>query len=258
MWSLYNNNRIDPSVLLADNFNGDLSHWSVSAGTWSIQQGKLLGVGAGGNIDAWIYAGDPTWSDYVYTADADLTNGEAELVVRSTGHWQNEYRVHLWSHTGAYPDAFNILRYKGGVLTGMITNAVAPFPIPNKIHVRVEAIGATLRLFINDVLFATCTDPDPLLYGRVGLGVIWSYQANFDNVIVQRLTDGPPLTTATLTPQARSDTTYPDLVTVTLTAALVAGQSLAATTFSVDGGISQTYSAPFVVSGNGVHTVRYW
>lgn len=68
----------------------------------------------------------------------------------------------------------------------------------------------------------------------------------------------PPVTTALLSPPAGPSGEYPDPVTVTLSASASPDYTVAATYYSIDGGPTETYSAPFNVSGAGPHTIRYW
>jgi hypothetical protein len=66
----------------------------------------------------------------------------------------------------------------------------------------------------------------------------------------------PPVTTITLDGDLQGDV-YRSDVTVTLTATDI-GSGVAYTMYKVDGGSWTTYSVPFVVSGNGQHTVAYY
>lgn len=76
-------------------------------------------------------------------------------------------------------------------------------------------------------------------------------------VVLQFLHD-PPLTNALVSPSPDAGGNYSDPSTVTLSANAFAGFDVSATYYSLDGGPTQTYAAPFAVSGSGAHTVKYW
>jgi protocatechuate 3,4-dioxygenase beta subunit len=75
-------------------------------------------------------------------------------------------------------------------------------------------------------------------------------------VVLQFLHD-PPVTNAFVSPPPDAGGNYPDPSTVTLSAGAFGGFDVSATYYSLDGGPTQTYAAPFVVSGSGAHTVKY-
>jgi hypothetical protein len=68
----------------------------------------------------------------------------------------------------------------------------------------------------------------------------------------------PPVTEANLTPAPGPGGAYLGPVTVTLSATAFGGTTVAQTYYQVDSGAAQTYSAPFQVSGDRTHAVRYW
>jgi len=77
-------------------------------------------------------------------------------------------------------------------------------------------------------------------------------------IIVLQFVHAPPSTTITLNPLPNQAGNYPGNVTVSLSANTTAGNSVANTYYSVDGGSQQTYTTPFVVSGEGSHSIKYW
>ncbi len=71
--------------------------------------------------------------------------------------------------------------------------------------------------------------------------------------------NNPPVTTASLSGPNGANGWYRGTVTVTLTATDLDGQgNIDATYYAIDGGSQQTYSAPFAVSGDAIHTVTFF
>jgi len=89
------------AVLFWDSFSGDLSRWSVQRGAWKIVNGAVEGVGSGGGLDGYLYAGDSIWTDYSITTKVTFISGQAEFRLRSTGLFQNEYRISIWADNSA-------------------------------------------------------------------------------------------------------------------------------------------------------------
>lgn len=180
-------------VLFSDEFSGDLSQWEIITGTWNTYNGKLMGQGHGGNIDAWIYAGNESWTDYEISFTVYFETGNAEVILRSTGHWQDEYRVHIWPEdygsTGdPYANTYGFIYYKNGQQYSSIEeHRLCPVPITNPANIRVSIIGNKISLYINSTFVDSIIDLEPLPSGRFGLGVIWSLESSFDNVVVRKL-----------------------------------------------------------------------
>jgi hypothetical protein len=69
----------------------------------------------------------------------------------------------------------------------------------------------------------------------------------------------PPTTTASLSGPAGTNGWYKGPVQVTLTATDPDGSAdVAATFYTLDGGAQKTYTAPFTLTGDAVHTVTFW
>lgn len=85
-----------------------------------------------------------------------------------------------------------------------------------------------------------------------------SVTSDTSEVIALQFVHAPPVTTASVAPAPNAQGAYSNPVTVTLSATAASGFNIAATYYNVDGKATQTYSAPFAVSGAGTHTVKYW
>ena len=182
-------NSILNSTLFFDDFKGDLSQWSNMIGTWYIDQEQLVGQGIGGDIGGWIYAGDSSWTDYSLQVEVYFIDGNASLVLRSTGHSQNEYRLDFVMQAGEINGYFTGSKYQDGIWYDMGTK-MSLVPITDPSIIRVQVSSNYQVIFINGQYAGIFEDPDPLTSGRIGLGVIWDVIARFDDVLV---TTYPPL-----------------------------------------------------------------
>ena len=77
-------------------------------------------------------------------------------------------------------------------------------------------------------------------------------------IIVLQFVHDPPVTVASLSPSPNPQGEYPDPTTVTLSATAFTGFTIEATYYEIDSGTTQTYSVPFEVSGDGIHTITFW
>lgn len=77
-------------------------------------------------------------------------------------------------------------------------------------------------------------------------------------VIVLTASHAGPVTTLDISPAANPDGTYPDPVTITLSATAATGFNVDATFYEVDDTGLQQYGGPFEVTGAGAHVVRYF
>lgn len=178
------------NVVYKTAFNPDsLNKWFRIHGDWQLQDGKLVGTGEGGDIDAWIYAIPYSNSPRNFQIDVsvNMVSGNAEIVFNSIGHWLNEYRVEFWSEKSpAYRNSYNIMRYRDGRVDFSIGNTYTPVRIPQIAHLTVRRQVNTIVLFVNGVHLVSVTDPQPLpAVGMFGLGVIWDLIAKYDNFTVR-------------------------------------------------------------------------
>jgi hypothetical protein len=103
----------------------------------------------------------------------------------------------------------------------------------------------------------TGTGPHTVVYSSVdNLGVAETSKTLSFTIVSDTV---PPTTTASLGGTAGNAPWYRSAVTVTLSATdNTGGSGVAATSYILDNGAQQTYSAPFTVSADGVHTVTFW
>jgi hypothetical protein len=84
-----------------------------------------------------------------------------------------------------------------------------------------------------------------------------TFSSDISEITILQFVHVPPVTTTTTTPLPNGAGNFVGPVTVTLAATAANGFTVASILYSVDGGSNQTYTAPFVVTGNGLHTVTY-
>jgi hypothetical protein len=180
--------------LFYDDFSGDLSSWMIQNGSWKVTDGQAEGIGAGGQVDGYMYAGDSSWTDYSLATKVTFVTGEAEFRLRSTGLFQNEYRISIWADNvpGDYKNTYAIGKYQNGSLSWFNNNDHIPFssPVASSASVRLDVVGNSISLYINNVLIDHVIDAQPLPGGKFGVGVIWNWTARFDDVTVTDLSDG--------------------------------------------------------------------
>jgi hypothetical protein len=212
---------ISPTLPFYDDFSQGTSKWAMTHGTWQIVNGVFDAVGAGPDVDAWAYAGAESWTDYSTQVRLNMISGNGQVVVRSTGHRQNEYRIELWSNSSGYaPNVLGLASYKNGSAQ-WVWRQTLPIPVPEIVTVRVDAIGDTIWVYLDGVQWMEYRDPIPMLSGRIGLGVVWNYHAQFDDVAVVALTTTPtPTSTATATSSVTWTPTITPIWTSTPTTSL--------------------------------------
>jgi regulation of enolase protein 1 (concanavalin A-like superfamily) len=145
------------------------------------------------------------------------------------------------------------------------TSANAFWPASNTIWLRVSRLGNqyTTAYSLDGTTWttvwstgATLADPQVGVYSYSALAPAGALTASFDFFhVVDPVT--APVTTAAFVPPAVNGW-FPQNPTVTLSAVDNSGLGIASTSYRVDGGTWQTYTAPFTLTGDGTHTLDYY
>ncbi len=160
-----------------------------SAGRWSIEGNEVTQDGMG--TDQRLVFGDPAWTDYEFTLEAQKTGGSEGFLIlfRETGP-----RVHYWYNIGGWNNVRHQLE-KAGPNRGR--GSVGP-SVRGQIEtgkwykIRVRCQGDRIQIWLDDKQVLNYTDDrSPNLKGRVGIGT-WATTAKFRNLKVTSL-DGDVL-----------------------------------------------------------------
>jgi photosystem II stability/assembly factor-like uncharacterized protein len=161
-------------VLYSDDFtDGTADGWSVflqdqQAAGWSVQTdaGNPVFAGQGSSI-ASLTSG--RWSDFRFKANVKILEGNLNLVYRA-----NTTSVLTAGSCEGYYVTLNtsdveIARSQPcGTRVGL-AQAPGSYPQGQWYTVEIVGIGAHLQVYVNGVLALDCTDPNPILYGAVGM-----------------------------------------------------------------------------------------
>lgn len=184
--------------LLQENFDqipdgGLPAGWKVVEGEWKVEGGRLIGKSPSSGVQGRIVFGDPSWTDYEFSADVTFIAANEET------RWTAlMYRTPA---TGAYPYYLftvrnNMTAYNGtevarrGTSGGWEVMATRPAPkrIPNgqTFNLRVQVIDSSVRYFFNGEQIHEMIGIVQNPKGLVGLHVNGSTVA-FDNIVVRPL-----------------------------------------------------------------------
>lgn len=148
-------------------------------------------------------------------------------------------------------------------------NANAILPANNTVWLRMTKTGSSYSTFYSLdggtwvpvwTNGATLKDPQVGVFAFNRAGTTTSLQVSFDFFHVDSSPPEPtppPTTTAALSPPANAAGWNKDEPTVTLTAVDNSSWGLASTEYNLDAGGWQTYTTPFQVTGEGIHTLLY-
>lgn len=210
------------NILLVDDFDGNALDpaWTLDRGYADVGGGFVdLHGSTAGSRDAYIYTAlaDRSWTDYHvstrFIADGGGNNwyrGEVLFRVQSVGFWTRgdyysvAFTTPLWgSNEGASWSLVRVDDEQGAhvvhTLAGGLLDPLT-VPINNRDNViDIFATGNRFRVLINGYALSddpiVDPDPDPHLYGGVGLQAVWESHTRYDYITVA---------TAALVPEPRS------------------------------------------------------
>lgn len=122
------------SIVFRDNFNTGIQNWITSAGTWSAEDGTLVGTGNGEHGITFVHTNNSFNGSIVLDVDVDMVHAYAGLY--STQQEANE-RIqsrNLVEHEPRLPEQLSDNGCRNGQYFTLTNGAV---PIPNKSHVTV-------------------------------------------------------------------------------------------------------------------------
>ena len=188
-------------VLFEDHFtNGMSEEWvSVKPVQW-VEDGWLLSMADGSygrDSYAFVHDGDTSWTDYELrlVADSlpapnhdnergDIYFRTSEIVPSYFDPRGNYYRLHMICRDPHGPTGISLARRRVGVDEPVFLFD-GPAPVTTEPAVVVITLtGPRIQISIDGTQVVDLIDPDPLLYGGVGVGAIWECLHRFDDVVV--------------------------------------------------------------------------
>lgn len=155
-----------------------------STGRWSIENGEVIQAGMG--TDQRLLFGDPSWTDYEFTLEAQKTGGSEGFLILFR---ETSPQAHYWYNLGGWGNVRNQLEK---ARPGRGRRAVGP-AVRGRIEtgkwyqIRVRCAGNHTQIWLDDDQVLDYTDTRSAnLAGRVGVGT-WATTAKFRNLKVTTL-----------------------------------------------------------------------
>ncbi len=192
------------AALFYDHFDAGMSpEWvSVKSAQW-VEGGWMhtLHQGPGRDSGAFVHDGDATWRDYTVFVVVDPlfsmypNNEEADIYFRTRDiGWQQFgfagefYLIRLWGPlTGPGPGVapgIVLARVKAGQPDEVLFRQQPGFTSSDPMVVCITLSGPRIQILIDGEPAVDLVDPDPLLYGGIGLGAVWEMHTRYDDVVV--------------------------------------------------------------------------
>ncbi|WP_244220334.1 family 16 glycoside hydrolase [Micromonospora noduli] len=176
-------------TLLSDDFSdGNSTGWSRSGGSWSVvTDGSLAFRQSGTSSDARALTSAPGWTDYGVQARVRPTGfGGTNRHVGVIARAQNSSSYYALAVTAS--GGVQLLRRAGGDPVAL-DSAAGGVTTGSWATLRLEAVGTTLRGYVNGALVVEATD-SAFAAGRAGLATSYA-SASFDDVRVDTETGAP-------------------------------------------------------------------
>lgn len=221
-------------------FNTNLTNLHGLNGTWKITSDGFYSSGGGDNFAL----SDTSAENFIYEADVTFgdTKGAASLVFRSGNTpGSASYVANIIKNEGLA----RIFKFPGGANVGSASIDTSK----NTYHLRVEAIGTSLKFYIDDALLVAGNDAT-YTGGKLGL-LTFNSTVTYQNVMYKEITASelPSLTNLTVTGDGVTFTPSFDADVASYSAYLPAGVAKMNVTATAAEGTTLTYS---IVSGGGV------
>jgi probable HAF family extracellular repeat protein len=191
-------------ILFEDNFNTGMwkPQWQSKMCCQWVQDGWLYTQETAGwprDSMAVVHDGDQNWKDYTLSLKAQFVQtpdyydvNDFTILVRTVNFVrsseQNSGRAYQIIFNGKgydwTPNQVVLIRsdYDIGSDTTLVTQ---DFPLSlDPMNLTITVKGPRIQLWIDGKIVFDVTDPDPFLYGGVGVHAIWETEARFDNLVV--------------------------------------------------------------------------
>lgn len=184
------------NVLFQETFvSGEMADWQLEGdalGQSSVVNEQLLIELKESNLAQFVTLPEPTFQDFVLEVDARLVGGDLSNSYGVLFRMQDPTQFYRFEMTGDGKYMFE-RRNQDGSWTRFVrdwTDSPAIQQGHNVVNqVRIEAVGPSLSVFVNDTLVQQVTD-DGFLSGQIGLDAgtfgFPTVQAAFDNVVVKQ------------------------------------------------------------------------
>jgi xylan 1,4-beta-xylosidase len=179
-----------------DDFTKNFSFdWNYSDGTWSIVSGQAKVSGFAKKT-----FGSTAWSDYTLQTDITYTDAmNSGLIFRvnnpALGGAGNNPEQGTDFYQGYYVtlNGNSVVLGKQNYSWTLLKTAAGAYRINTKYTIKVEAIGANIKVYVDDMDIPKIdfTDPNPFIHGKVGLRSFNS-TVFFDNFSVTTIDDDSP------------------------------------------------------------------